>query len=120
MNTRRLTSLLLTLLLLNLTWAGGGLACTDDAHGDPADVPVAHEHAQHRMASTNGSTPEPSPEAPQVPRCCTSLTSCTITWNALREADQSGYATEAQVIAVNSLRVPAAGRGAPEPPPPKA
>ena len=121
MIARRTTSFLLGLLLLNLTWVESDSSCVDHPQADAATASMHDAMAHHEMHGATSEKPhDSSPDLPATPRCCASLASCAVAWNAARLSEPGDVPPAGAGIPGRSLRMPLTGIQAPDPPPPKA
>ena len=116
---RRVTGVLVALLLFHLTWVGDVSACDDIVvHPTAEDVPASNGHAGHGGAHETGS-PVPSGET-QVDRCCAAMASCTVVLVPI-DGNESVESSDVAGAARSAVRrEPTSGLPAPEPPPPRA
>ena len=117
---RRGTGILVSLLLIHLTWIGTDPACPDQDHGAVSLAAVPGEATHHHAAGSGDDTRAPSPDIPVPPQCCAAMASCAVALIAAHATERVDPAATASNAPATSLHTPTAGMGAPDPPPPKA
>ncbi len=121
MSLRRVTGVLVALLLLHLTWVGNVSACEDIVdHSATVDASaaVSNAHAGH------GASHETRPSAPSdestIDPCCTAMATCAIALISIDRDDRALMRDDAGAARGPLRRAPLASLRAPEPPPPRA
>ena len=121
---RRLTGLLISLLLLHLTLVGADLTCArhgvhGSAHASQAD---ASSHADHH-APARPDAPghdDATCEVPTLPACCEALASCSVSIAEERSAESGDLSHLGAGVLAAADDTPTSWTLEPDPPPPKA
>ena len=121
MLTRRLTGLLVAILMLHLTLVGADFSCAQ--HGDRGTVShhqATRSHAGMTAAAVEASATEQPCQTPTQPECCRAMTSCAINATLGVPGDTQDRPVVREAIVSALMRIPRSPITAPDPPPPKA
>ncbi len=120
MTIRRLTGLLIAVLMLHLTFVGASVRC---AQGSELSVGGHHANGHHAgmVSETSANATQTQPHrTPVQAECCRAMMACAVTVALREEAPSTHQRLRDDAIIASLMSVPRSPITSPDPPPPKA